>query len=74
MESPTENKSAKQASASTKADAVAYRYTGDGHTFVMGVPARDITAAEFAQLTPAQQELLETHSADGGLYAKKGNS
>lgn len=35
------------------------RYLGDGAVFHGGIPARDLTDAEFAALTPEQQRLVE---------------
>jgi hypothetical protein len=41
-----------------------YQYTGDGYQFVAGVPARDLTDAEFKSLPEAQQ----AEALASGLY------
>lgn len=34
-----------------------YRYTGGGVFFVIGIPARDLSVAEWAALSPVEQDL-----------------
>lgn len=54
---PAENKA-------SKSDA-AYKYVGNGDSFV-GIPARDLTADDVAQLTDEQRETVKK----SGLYKK----
>jgi hypothetical protein len=46
---------------------VRYRYTGDGTTFLEGVPARDLTAEDVALLT--EEQLNAVKASD--LYEAK---
>lgn len=71
METQKENKAVALDNVATKAapaKAPAYRYTGDGHTFVFGVPARDLEAEDVASLTDEQKEHIEK----SGVYSKGG--
>jgi hypothetical protein len=40
-------------------------FLGDGSQWIDGIPARDLTADEWAELTEAQQK----HAIESGLYA-----
>jgi hypothetical protein len=45
---------------------IRYRYTGDGTTYVEGVPARDLTRAEWNALTAEQKKAVRS----SGLYER----
>jgi sugar/nucleoside kinase (ribokinase family) len=50
------------------AEAPAARYQGDGSQFVSGVPARDLTRAEYDALSDEQREaVLTTRDSAGAL-------
>jgi hypothetical protein len=46
-----------------------YKYTGNGYEFIAGVPARDLTEAEFKELPQAQQD----ECIKSGLYVLPAN-
>jgi hypothetical protein len=48
------------------AEAPAARYQGDGSQFVSGVPARDLTHAEYEALTDEQRDAVLTTRGPGG--------
>lgn len=68
METASENKATQPAR--TKTSGPAYKYVGDGHTFVMGLPAADLTSEDVAGMSDAQRDLLKAHSGKDGLYSK----
>ena len=45
--------------------AIKARYLGDGADFITGIPPRHIDEAEWAALTPEQQEAVRTTVANG---------
>lgn len=73
MDTPAENKSNQPEftkTRGTESSGPTYRYSGDGHTFVMGLPAKDLSADDVAALSDEQRDLLDEHSSDNGLYSK----
>jgi hypothetical protein len=51
-----------------EAEAPAATYQGDGGHFIVGVPARDLTQAEYDALTDEQRDaVLTTRDTAGGL-------
>jgi hypothetical protein len=59
---------------SDESQAVRYRYTGDGTTFLEGVPARDLTAQDWALLDDVQRAAVaasDLYEAAGGGKAKE---
>jgi hypothetical protein len=59
---------------SDKDQPVQYRYTGDGTAFLEGVPARDLTAEDWALLDDVQRAAVEAsdlYAAAAGPKAKE---